>query len=794
VKDMKGISTGKFEKKRPTFGLLCTHLDGMYQSPLWRGMADFAETHDVNLIIFVGKNLKSPVEFEAQENIIYDLVNIERLDGLAVSPLMHYVGMKEMLEVIKPFRSIPIVSISYLSRGITSVAIDNKAAMRSAIEHLIEVHGYRRIAFICGPEPSNEAQLRFQAYQEVLAEHDIPFDQTLVTPGDFRFEAGREAVQILVDERKVQFDAIAAASDYMALAALESLQVRGFQVPGDIAVTGFDDAEDIRFIWPSMTTIRQPVYKLSYRAGELLFAMLSGQTVSLKNIIPTELMVRHSCGCIPDHLGMIVDRDFDKDDYPEKSLEPVFQNNRANGNGLYSNREKDIIQEVLERVMEIPEQERYESLQLIQRFIEALLTDIKQGRTSSDFLILFENLINQYVIIHETKNDWHNILLNMQSAIHKHLPQISTKHLEMIFYAAHIIVSEAVQHREGFKRIQLSRRQMQLRSFIHDMNSSYNVTELLKIITHRLPELGIPGCYLILYQTPVRQSQNGTRVLPKTSKLIMAYNQTGWFISEDNAKLFPTRDIYPNGVIPADKRFTLIAQPLYSRTQHFGFLLSELGVREEMVYNTVQEQIGTALNTVLLFNKRKHSEEKLKIALADLKKSNRKLQSLSLEDELTGLYNRRGFFLLAEQHYRFCRREGRKFVVFFGDIDGLKMINDLYGHREGDHAIRQTARILKNTFRESDIIGRYGGDEFIVIGLNDSKETISATQKRFRENMAKCNQNLNKPYEVSISLGAAEYDIDSSLSLEELITAADQKLYEEKLAKKQKAITKQFNA
>jgi diguanylate cyclase (GGDEF)-like protein len=779
---MKGIATGKFDKKRPTFGLLCTHLDGMYQSPLWRGMADFAEAYDVNLLIFVGKTLKSPVEFEAQENIIYDIVNPEKLDGLAVSPLMHYVGMKEMIEVIQPFRSIPIVSISYLSRGITSITIDNKAGMRSAIEHLVKVHGYRRIAFICGPESSVEAQLRFQAYQEVLMEHHIPIDRALVTPGDFRFEDGREAVRILLDERKVQFEAIAAASDYMALAALESLRERGFQIPGDVAITGFDDAEDIRFIWPPLTTVRQPVYKLSYRAGELLLAMLAGQKVPRENVIPTELMVRHSCGCIPEHLGLIAAQDFNED-YPGASPDQPLSNNHPNGNGGHFNQEEAILREVLEEAAELPEQECHESIGLIQQFIKALIADAGPGKISGNFLILFENRINQFVITRETKQDWHNILLIMQAAIGKHLSRISAVHLEMIFYAAHIIVSEAVQRREGFKRIQLSRKLMQLRGFTHEMNSTYGVSQLLKIIARRLPEIGIPGCYLILYQTPV-QRRGDIRILPKTSKLVMAYDPAGWFVSEANAQLFPTRNIYPDGMIPAGKRFTLIAQPLYNRTRHFGFLLSELGVREEMVYNTVQEQIGTALHTALLFDKRKQSEEKLKIALADLEKSNRKLQSLSLEDELTGLYNRRGFFLLAEQHYRFCRRESRKFAVFFGDIDGLKMINDLYGHREGDHVIRQTALILKNTFRESDIIGRYGGDEFIVIGLNDSLETIPAIQKRFRENVAECNRNLNKPYEVSISLGAVEYDYESGWSLEELITAADKKLYEQKLAKK----------
>jgi len=159
------------------------------------------------------------------------------------------------------------------------------------------------------------------------------------------------------------------------------------------------------------------------------------------------------------------------------------------------------------------------------------------------------------------------------------------------------------------------------------------------------------------------------------------------------------------------------------------------------------------------------------------------MRNLSLRDELTGLYNRRGFFALAEQRFKVARRENTRLLFIIADIDGLKAINDTYGHELGDHAITDAADILKDTFRESDIIGRIGGDEFAIVvdeNVPESAETVTA---RIRAKIDAFIKEHVRHYQLSISIGIAHCDPASSCSIDEMLANADELMYQQKKAK-----------
>ena len=158
------------------------------------------------------------------------------------------------------------------------------------------------------------------------------------------------------------------------------------------------------------------------------------------------------------------------------------------------------------------------------------------------------------------------------------------------------------------------------------------------------------------------------------------------------------------------------------------------------------------------------------------------LQNLSMLDELTGLLNRRGFLSLAGQHLKIAQRSNWMIMLLFADLDELKEINDQFGHVEGDEALRSVARILRQTFRASDIIARLGGDEFIVLAVKITDEGIKIIAKRLREKVQKTNQN-NPHYQISLSFGVVKFDPQAMLSLEEMIAQADKALYESKETK-----------
>lgn len=175
--------------------------------------------------------------------------------------------------------------------------------------------------------------------------------------------------------------------------------------------------------------------------------------------------------------------------------------------------------------------------------------------------------------------------------------------------------------------------------------------------------------------------------------------------------------------------------------------------------------------------------EELDLALSQLRESERQIRDLSMTDELTGLYNRRGFLVLAEGQQKMARRTNLSFSLIFADMDGLKKINDTFGHQEGSEAIRQTAQILKSCFRETDIIGRFGGDEFAIF-VADSAGCAEIPMERLKDNLRQFNRQNPHDYKLSLSLGMISVHGQDDCSIEALLSKADNAMYENKKSKK----------
>jgi diguanylate cyclase (GGDEF)-like protein len=156
------------------------------------------------------------------------------------------------------------------------------------------------------------------------------------------------------------------------------------------------------------------------------------------------------------------------------------------------------------------------------------------------------------------------------------------------------------------------------------------------------------------------------------------------------------------------------------------------------------------------------------------------LLRLSTRDDLTGLYNRRGFFMAAEPMARLAERSGRSFVVLFADMDGLKAINDTYGHPAGDEAIRDVAWVLQHSFRSADIIARMGGDEFAVYAPEASPESTEIMLRRLAKWQEERNREPGRPFSISLSAGGAAWTKAQPRSLEAMLAEADAAAYRAK--------------
>jgi two-component system cell cycle response regulator len=159
------------------------------------------------------------------------------------------------------------------------------------------------------------------------------------------------------------------------------------------------------------------------------------------------------------------------------------------------------------------------------------------------------------------------------------------------------------------------------------------------------------------------------------------------------------------------------------------------------------------------------------------------LYSISLHDDLTGLYNRRGFFTLAEHRLKVAKRQQEGFFMLYADLDNLKGINDTLGHQKGDWALIDTANILQETFRDCDIIARIGGDEFVVMPIGTTGDNVEIIIGRLQKAVEMDNAKCKRDYELSISAGTAYFDPLSPCTIDELLSQADRWMYEQKRSK-----------
>jgi LacI family transcriptional regulator len=197
-------------------------------------------------------------------------------------------------------RRVPVVLIAgpRTERELDVVAVDNASGIRALVAHLTEAHGYRRLCFISGPLDSPDAQERLAAFRQMVRDTPGCADDPVVY-GDFSEASGSAAAQALLRRPSLP-EAVACANDQMAIGVLREFQQAGIRVPSAVAVTGFDDIYPSRMVDPPLTTVSQPLRELGTIAAKRLLARIDGGALPpLAEVLPTDLVIRASCGCPP---------------------------------------------------------------------------------------------------------------------------------------------------------------------------------------------------------------------------------------------------------------------------------------------------------------------------------------------------------------------------------------------------------------------------------------------------------------------------------------------------------------
>ena len=275
-------------RRTSTLGLLLPEIGGWYFPSMLRGIEAAAREQGYDLLIHTAE---ATYPLKASRRAL----GMHNTDGLIV--FTNSLEQEELSHLKqKEFPVILLHQTPPRTLGIPVVTIENKSGAQKLVDHLIDVHHCRRIVFLQGPEGHEDSVWRERGYRESLKAHNIPFDESLVAIGEFDEYAAASAVgQLLVDG--LDFDAIFCGDDDAAIGVITALRRAGLRIPEDIAVAGFDDVPIARFLRPPLTTVRAPTEQVGRHAVEQLVRLIRGDPTDPLTLLPTELVIRKSCGC-----------------------------------------------------------------------------------------------------------------------------------------------------------------------------------------------------------------------------------------------------------------------------------------------------------------------------------------------------------------------------------------------------------------------------------------------------------------------------------------------------------------
>ncbi|MDA3849802.1 MAG: GGDEF domain-containing protein [Spirochaetaceae bacterium] len=699
-----------------------------YQRKILMGIQAFAEERDLNLIILSMGRINSPFHWEREKNRLLDFLNPVVFDGLISfsAAITNFCDVSILAKKLFPCKDLPMVSIGQRLSDSPTVLMDNSNKLKTLVEHLIQHHGYKKLAFVGGPIYNPDAKERWDTVKKTTQELGVPIGQDYYFEGSFLLHSGIDAVKYFLDEKKVVPDAIIFANDEMAIGAWQELWKRKIAVPEDIVLTGFDNHQVSQSL--GLTTISQPFFQQGYTAAEgLLHLIEKGKLKWDNNVIKldTQMELKDSCGCTP------WDGEFQEKEEPQN----------------HDGAKVDQLITLLEKAVK-----NHKEKELRIYWSQFLFQAIEKAMTQSELekiLFKIQLPLNQ---------------LDLSSAERKRLNSIYSAMKHMLFsrYSQAELITSRENEKINFDTL-----------FALDHFEQYSVANSseeidIKELEKLLVLLGVENCYISHF---VHDSNPQGR-----SRLLLAYHK-GRALKIPRDKEFFKSSYFMNPNFYPQEAFQLVVNPIFKGEEYYGFIIFD----SISVSFQSQDMINRSLNNVFHGI---HTNRNLILSNMKLEKAMNALETLSISDELTGLYNRRGFMTLSDQLLKVCKREKDPALILYGDMNGLKFINDNFGHSEGDFAIKTTANILRETFREADVLSRLGGDEFTVFLANAHEDQMPILMQRLDEITALVNKELKKEYRISISIGFCQYSEEKANSIKKMMEEADEQMYQMKIKNK----------
>jgi diguanylate cyclase (GGDEF)-like protein len=706
---------------RTTIGLFLNNFYNEYAIRVWSGAAKAADELGIALISYMDNSIDDVDPAVRGRKSLFGLADPRALDGIIVLP-------PSIIDNAGKERFALFLE-TFSSLPAVHVGVEDEALTRVVAENRI---GMRELIDHL-IERHGRTRIAFIRGPEGVSDAEERFTayrDSLQTHGiPFRSslvipgDFRREAgtaAAICLMEAKENFDALVGANDYMALYAMKELQRCGIHVPDDVAVAGFDDFWGARSSVPALCSVRQPMEELGAEALRLVVATMCGGFATPKRYTFPTSLV------------------------PRRSC------------GCLS---------IGEAKKDIP---RARDILIDPSSYEALATALR-GQSEAKFRALLEDSV---VAAHDRGmpvSAWQDLVPGLT----RDLPAPTKWDTERSIIRFLSVLQDEIASRALF----VSKEEESVFDELSGrLIGSFDAKTVREYLNSEFSERGSFFCLSLF------ANDGAAEVFFCTDK------------SLEGASFAPPL-LVPSGPASLELCSDFLVLPLGYRDEILGFIVCAARGRQPLFFETLRERLGGALQGArLVASIREHNAilermvekrtSELARTLEELSASNEKLERLSSIDELTDLYNRRGFFDLAGKQFEIAKRRGSDLFLLYADIDSLKQINDIHGHAEGDEAIKAVATVLRKAFRQTDVVARLGGDEFTVLVIDCTIKEYGLILKRARALLDAYNAHSGKPYKVSFSVGASPTTGKRDKGLDGLMAEADARLYEAKRARR----------
>ncbi len=758
--------------KRYTIALFIGHIENEFSEEVMLGAAHTAEQLDVNLVVFPVRYIETiqhdlnSKKYEYQYNCMFSYAENNSFDAIIVETAVmgKLVSHDAMSSILKKFEGTPVITISEKIDDYPFVSF-NSNGIEMEIEHLVKCHNRKRIGFVSGPLSNSEAVIRLDEYKKALKKFNIDFDPDLVAEGDFT-EFCNEAIALLLKRNKDNIDAICFSNDCMAITGYHEINKCGLKIGEDIMVTGFDDIPASSSMNPPLTTVQASYRELGSRALSESLNFINGMAKS-DITVDTRLIRRDSCGCCS---------------------KTTVAHNALNELMTCENKDIELFVITIHDVIysyynDTNFQPNKHIINLFLKFISIFLSQVTDPEKSinNDLLIFKFNTLLKLKILDFITVENFNFLLNTVCEKALMIAEPREKRYK-IFQVFTKLYQDVIVYKECENLSEKS----EIKTNIHDTNlvmnsiieNSENASRNYLDIMQKFRNLNIRSCYLYIHESPVISFSRYDWVQPEAELLHSYYIGDSFHPFKNKNCKIKAQNIFKNDYMP-EQRFTFIATPIFFSEENYGLLLCDTNVDDYIFYNSIiAPQLSCAIKLRYMLRDQRIIQCQLMDNLSKAQSSNKLLSQISKSDELTGIYNRRGFI---EGVYSSMKRHcGRRAVIIYADMDNLKQINDMFGHDEGDYAIKKASEILRECVRSNDIIARFGGDEFVAYAMIYESDFKDMFMKRLNNICSRINRTNNKPYNITISVGVYEFICSKNSDLNKIMHEADKILYTNK--------------